>query len=45
MSEKQWLLYIERDLHWGRKRLNIHEINNYIAKTRSVTMEFYNQQN
>ena len=45
MSEKQWLLCTERDLHWRYKRLNFHKINNYFEKTRSVTMEFYTQQN
>ena len=40
---KQWLLYITRELLRRYKRLN--QISNYFEIARSVTIEFYTQQN
>ena len=42
-ARKQWLLYITRELLWRYKRLN--QISNYFEITRSLTIEFYTQQN
>ena len=42
---KQWLMYINRELLWQYKRLNLHKLKNYFQITHSITMEFYTQQN
>ena len=38
-------MYINRELLWQYKRLNLHKLKNYFQITHSITMEFYTQQN